>query len=60
MDNSTDILKRMWFLRKMLKISYPEHVTNEDIPRRSNSIRSFFSEIVNRQVMFFGHVVQKD
>ena len=37
----------MWFLRRMQSISYTEHVTN-------------VSEIVNRQVKFFGHVMRKE
>ena len=31
----------MWFLRRMLRISYTEHVTNEAVLCRANSERKF-------------------
>ena len=49
----------MWFLRRMQRISYTEHVTNVDLLRRANTKRRLISEIVNRQVKFFGHVIRK-
>ena len=42
---SADMLKNleapeMWFIRKMLRISYAEYVTNEDILRRAHTNRN--------------------
>ena len=50
----------MWFLRRMQRISYTEHVTNVEVLRRANTKRKLLSEMVNRQVKFFGHVMRKD
>ena len=44
----------------MQKISYTEHVTNEEVLRRANTKRKLLSEMVNRQVKFFGHVMRKE
>ena len=45
----------MWFLRRMQRISYTEHVTNVEVLRRANTKRKLLGEMVNRQVKFFGH-----
>ena len=50
----------MWFLRRMQRISYTEHVTNVEVLRRSNTKRKLLSEMLNRQVKFFGHVMRKE
>ena len=50
----------MWFLRRMQRISYTEHVTNVEVLRRANTKRKLLSEMVNRQVMFIGHVMRKE
>ena len=50
----------MWFLRRMQRISYTEHVTYVEVFRRANTKRKLLSEMVNRQVKFFGHVVRKE
>ena len=50
----------MWFLRRMQRISYTEHVTNVEVLRRANTKRKLLSEMVNRQVKFFGHVMRKE
>ena len=49
----------MWFLRRMQRISYTEHVTNVEVLRRANTKRKRISEMVNRQMKFFGHVMRK-
>ena len=36
-----------------------EHVTHEEVRHRANTNRKLQSEIVNRQVNFFGHVMRK-
>ena len=50
----------MWFLRRMQRISYTEHVTNVEVLRRANTKRKLQGEMVNRQVKFFGHVMRKE
>ena len=50
----------MWFLRRMQRISYTEHVTNVEVLRRTNTKRKLLSEMVNRQVKLFGHVMRKE
>ena len=42
-----------WFLRRMQRISYTEHVTNVEVLRRANTKRKLLSEMVNRQVKVF-------
>ena len=49
----------MWFLRRMQRISYTEHVTNVEVLRTANTKRKLLSEIVNRYVKFFGFVMGK-
>ena len=46
--------------RRMQRISYTEHVTNVEVLRRANTKRKLPSEMVNRQVKFFGHVMRKE
>ena len=50
----------MWFLGRMQRISYMEHVTNVEVLRIANTKRKLISEIVNRNVSFFGHVMRKE
>ena len=50
----------MSFLRRMQRISYTEFVTNAEVLRRANTKRKLLSEMVNRQVKFFGHVMRKE
>ena len=50
----------MWFLRRMQRIAYTEHVTNIEVLRRANAKRKLLSEMVNRQVKFFGHIMRKE
>ena len=50
----------MWFLKRMQRISYTEHVTNVEVLRRANTKRKLLCEMVNRKVKFFGHVMRKE
>ena len=49
----------MWFLRRMLRISYKDRVTNEEVLRRANVDRTPMKDIVKKQMEFFGHVIRK-
>ena len=50
----------MRFLRRIQKISYTKHATNVEVLRKANTKRKLLSEMVNRQVKFFGHVMRKE
>jgi len=49
----------MWFLCRMLKISWKDKVSNEEVLRRANTSRQLMSTIVTRQICFVGHIVKK-
>ena len=44
----------------MLRISYKDRVTNEEMLRRSNVDRTMMKDIVKRQLEFFGYVIRKE
>ena len=50
----------MWFLRRMLRISYKDRVTNEEVLRRAKVGRTLMTDIVKKQMEFFGHVIRKE
>jgi len=49
----------MWFLRRMLKISWKDKVPKEEMLRRANTSRQLMLSIVTRQIRFVGHVVRE-
>ena len=51
----------MWFLRRMLRISWTDHVTNEEVlRRRAGTERNLLRTIWRRQIEFLGHVMRKE
>ena len=50
----------MWLSRRMMKISYEEHVSNEEVLRRTSSKRSLKKTIMKRKLAYFGHVVRAE
>ena len=51
----------MWMYRKMLKISYTSHTTNEDVLKRIHEKDlSLEKNIKMRKTQYFGHLVRKD
>ena len=50
----------MRFLRRMLRISYKDRVTNEEVIRRTNVDRTLMKGIVKKQIQLFGHVIMKE
>ena len=50
----------MWMYRKMLKISYTDHVTNEEVLRRVGEKPSLTKNIVKRKLQYFGHIIRQD
>ena len=60
---STAMIKKleaaeMWFYRRILRISYTRHITNEEVLNRMATTRNLINTIRNRQMSFFGHVMR--
>ena len=49
----------MWFLWRMMKISWMKKVRNEDVLRRAQAERQLMKQIVKRQCTLFGQIVRK-
>ena len=61
---TSDLRKRlesceMWFLRRMMRISWTDKLTNEEVLQRAGVERKLIGEIT-RQMRFLGHVIRKD
>ena len=50
----------MWFFRRMLKISWTDRVSNEEVLRRVNMPRTMLKDIRRRQINFLGHAIRKE
>ena len=50
----------MWFLRRMFRIAWSDHVTNEEVLRRARRERSLMISIRKRQLQFLGHIMRKE
>ena len=63
---SSDIWKKieafeMWIYRKMLKVPYTAHMTNEEVLKRVNvKERILKAEIMKRKARYFGHIIRAD
>ena len=49
----------MWALRRMLRISWTRHITNEEVLRQANTKRSLFQTVKQRKLSF-GHIMRHD
>ena len=49
----------MWFLRRMLRVSWTEKRTNLEMINTASSTRKLMSNIKRRQAEFLGHVMRK-
>ena len=49
----------MWFLRRMLRVSWTEQRTNLEILNTARSKRKLISNVKRRQAEFLGHVMRK-
>ena len=49
----------MWFLRRMLRVSWTEKRTNLEILNTARSTRKLISNVKRRQAEFLGHVMRK-
>ena len=48
----------MWFYRRILRISYTKHITNEEVLNRMATTRNLIITVRRRQMSFFGHVMR--
>ena len=48
----------MWFYRRILRISYTEHITNEEVLRRMSTRRQLIFVIRTQQMSFLGHILR--
>ena len=50
----------IWLYRKMLRISWTDRITNDEVyPRRMGTVNALLVDIVRRQLSFLGHVIRK-
>jgi len=49
----------VWFLRRMLKISWTEKKRNEEVFKEAEVHRTLMKRIRQRQLAFLGHVLRK-
>ena len=49
----------MWFHRRMLHISWKDHVTNDEVLRRGRTGRKLINRIRAGQMSFLGHIMRK-
>ena len=50
----------MWFLQRMLRVSWADRDTNEEVLRRAGTYRELLNQVRRRQMAFLGHVYRKD
>ena len=50
----------MWFYRRMLRISWTQHVSNYEVLRRMQTRRRLMLDIRKRQLKFLGHIMRKE
>jgi hypothetical protein len=49
----------MGFLRRIFRVSYKEHKTNDQVVIEVNEHRKLFNEIKQRQCRFIGHMMRE-
>lgn len=49
----------MWLLRRMMKISYTEHKTNEKVLEMAGYTRSLKENIIRKKNEYYGHLIRK-
>ena len=50
----------LWFYRRMLRISWTDRITNEEVLGRVNQQRTLLRVIRKRQMEFLGHVIRRE
>lgn len=46
----------MWLFRRLLKISWTDHITNEEVLRRMNRDRELMGLVKRKKASYFGHI----
>jgi len=49
----------MWFRRRMMKISWMDKVSNDEVLLGANTTTQLMQTIITRQIRFVGHVIRK-
>ena len=57
-QNMINVFER-WWNRRMLRISWTEHVTNEEVFTRANTKPTLVDGLLKRRLAFHGHLVRK-
>lgn len=59
-DNTSKRLEafELWCYRRMLRISYTHHVTNETVLRRMNKDKEILITVKKRKMAYFGHIMR--
>ena len=50
----------MWIYRRMMRISFFQHMSNEEVLRQVEADGSLIKSIRKRQLEFLGHILRKD
>ncbi|XP_071853762.1 uncharacterized protein [Apostichopus japonicus] len=50
----------MWLYRKMLKVSYKDRMSNEEVLNRVSEERKLLSELKNRKMQYMGHILRSN
>ena len=50
----------MWFLRRMMKISWITKKSNDTVLKEAHTSRALVNKIRTRQTTFFGHVMRRE
>ena len=50
----------MWCWRRMEKISWADHVRNEEVLLRVNEQRNILHEIIKRKANWIGHILRRN
>jgi hypothetical protein len=49
-----------WCYRRLLRISWTEHITNEEVYRRVRKTRSFLKTLKTRKAKLIGHILRQN
>ena len=53
-------LLKLGYTEKMLRISWKERVTNDEVYRHMGTVNALLGHIIRRQLSFLGHVLRKN
>lgn len=51
---------KMWCYRRMMKISWRDHITNQEVLQRIEEKRSLITTISIRRAKWLGHILRQD